>query len=218
MNLVTTYLKDRWVLIIGVVAVLCVGTAMFALRSPAEVDRNASARPVAQIETDQQTFREQFAVMRTSPNVLPHEWLIQDDKIDRNSGREIAPTNDSALRRAGGFPLTSRLWIAQRSDGSECLLAQPEGFQGPAQSCSTAKNALAGRMFMTQSRSRTDVEIYGLVPDGVDSVTIGFADGTSGQLPVSNNAYSAKFDRPTATVSFSDATGEKVEWTAGIDG
>ncbi|HZV76062.1 MAG TPA: hypothetical protein VFF79_20310 [Conexibacter sp.] len=71
---------------------------------------------------------------------------------------------------------------------------------------------------MTQSQSASDVELYGLLPDGVDAVTVTFADGSSTTLPVAANAYAARFAKPTASIAFADANGVDHKLVAGSEG
>lgn len=57
------------------------------------------------------------------------------------------------------------------------------------------------------SGSASDVQLVGLVPDGVATVTVSFADGTSQSLGVQSNAYALRSDIATETVSFDGPDG-----------
>jgi hypothetical protein len=62
--------------------------------------------------------------------------------------------------------------------------------------------------------SKDDVEIYGIVPDGVASVWVELADGSREKLSVSDNAYAARFSQATKRVEFEDANGETMNLSA----
>jgi hypothetical protein len=156
----------------------------------------------AQAAQAQAAFAERFALLRGGEaQGLPDQSVLQDPGVDRAAAREIVPAG-------GATAPAARLWVAPRYDGTQCLLAQPADAQGPAEACADVEQATGGYLLLTQSASEDDVELYGLVPDGVERVTVAFADGSSATLPVQGNAYAAQVGRPTQSVSFTDATGE----------
>jgi hypothetical protein len=175
-------------------------------QSPAEADDRLAA------------FREQFALLRTPAAAsIPAKAVIVDPGVDRASAREIVPASTARLAAAGARSPQERLWVAARDDGTQCLLALSEEADGPAQVCATPEQAVAGYFLMTTGWSRSRVAIYGLVPDGVEAVTVALRDGTSVVLPVEANAYAAELDVPTQSVSFTDGAGAKHELNAGVD-
>lgn len=163
-------------------------------------------------------FATQFAALRGSSEAIPAASVIRDPGVDRAAAHEIIPASSSALAKVGAEVPQARLWVAPRNDGTECLLAQPADAQGPAQLCASREEAANGQLFMTQTMSASDVELYGMVPDGVDAVTVTFSDGASTTLPVSANAYAARFTKPTASIAFTDGNGVDHKLAAGSDG
>ena len=75
-----------------------------------------------------------------------------------------------------------------------------------------------GYFVMTLTPDADHVELYGLMPDGVDAVTVTLADGTTSELPVVDNAYLAQFDQATSTISWHDADGVEHALNAGSNG
>lgn len=167
---------------------------------------------------EQAGFAAQFAALRGAGDAIPAASIIRDPGVDRGAAHAIAPASSETLAAAGAAVPRADLWVAPRDDGTECLLAQPADAQGPAELCASLDEAGSGHLFMTQSKSESDVELYGLVPDGVEAVTVTFADGSSTRLPVADNAYAARFAKPTATVAFADASGAEHRLVAGSDG
>jgi len=168
-------------------------------------DRNAAAHD---------GFGAAFATLRGAGAALPAESVVQDPGVDRSAAHEITPVASEAAAKAGAAAPKARLWAAPRYDATECLLAQPADAQGPAQLCATLEQAIGGYLFMTQSASASDVELYGLMPDGFGSVSVTFGDGSSIRLPVVENVYAARFEKPTAALSFVDAAGMEHTLTA----
>lgn len=177
-----------------------------------------AAQPLAVAAGGWARFADEFSIFNDSAKLsLPKESVVTDDGIVRSNARELAPPSAAAMRGTGAASARSRLWVAAREDGTQCLLAQAANFDGPAETCASADEAKAGTLFMTQSWSASDVELFGLVPDGVASVTVTFADGSASKLPVSGNAYAGRFSKPTASITFTNAVGETFEHNAGVD-
>jgi len=176
------------------------------------------AAAAGEVAAAQAGFQERFAALRGPGAAIPAASVIRDPGVDRAAAHAIVPASAAQLAKAGATAPGAQLWVAPRDDGTQCLLAQPADAQGPAELCSTLDEADAGYLFMTQSKSASDVELYGVVPDGVDAVTVAFADGSSTTLPVASNAYAAHFDKPTASIAFTDANGVDHKLVAGSDG
>lgn len=179
-----------------------------------------SQPPAAVVAASEAAFEDSFALLREpGGESIPATSVITDSALDVGGARQLTPA--SAARSAGeeGDPEApeAAVWVAPRADGTQCLLAQLPEADGPAQTCASAERAIDGYFVMTQSRSATDTEIYGLLPDGVDSVDVALADGTTATLPVVSNAYLARFDQPTVSITWID--GDDVEQTlaAGTD-
>jgi hypothetical protein len=174
-------------------------------------DANAAADRVA-------AFHASFGLLRDAPNAVSATSVIRDPQVERGEAHALSLASEDTLARAEATRPHAAVWIAARTDGSECLLAQPADAQGPAESCFTPDQALKGYAVMTQSRNASDVDLYGLVPDGVNQVSVTFTDGSTSGLPVVRNGYAAHFEKPTASVAFTDADGVRHELIAGIDG
>lgn len=208
--------------IVGIVAVLANATHADSPAAGTVGARTVPFFPPAaapdQVAAAQAGFQAQFAALRGSANAIPADSVINDPGVDRSAAHEIVPASASALAKAGATVPNARLWVAPRDDGTQCLLAQPADAQGPAELCAALEEASSGYLFMTQSKSASDVDLYGVVPDGVDTVTVRFADGSSTTLPVTANAYAAHFTKPTASIAFTDANGVDHKLVAGSDG
>ena len=98
------------------------------------------------------------------------------------------------------------LFIAGGPNDTVCLLALPPGADGPGGQCTTAEVAASGRSVVTLERGAT-VDIYGVVADGIQQVTVTLADGTAAVLPVSGNTYTATLPGPRRTVSYDGPNG-----------
>ncbi len=166
----------------------------------------------------QAAVAQRFALFRAEQTVVLASMVIQDPGIDRTAGRELTVASAAVLARSNATTPEARIWVAPRYDGTVCLLPLMRDAQGPAEACATADEADSGHLVMTQSRSSSDVDVYGLVPDGVDGVVVQLADGSKHALPVLDNAYAAHFAQPTESVAFEDASGAMDELTLRSDG
>lgn len=174
--------------------------------------------PAAVVAAGEAAFADSFALLREpGGESIPATSIITDAALDVGGARQLTPASSARLARSDGDPEQpdATVWVAPRADGSQCLLAQLPEADGPAQTCSTAARAVDGYFVMTQSRSTRDTEIYGLLPDGVDSVDVELADGTTATLPVVSNAYLARFDQATVSISWLDGDGIEQTLVAG---
>ncbi|MDO8211332.1 hypothetical protein [Conexibacter sp. CPCC 206217] len=172
----------------------------------------AEAQPSAAVVAERrQVFAQNFALLRTrASGDIPATAGLDDARIDLGAARRIEPA--AATRRASGDDEPeapdATVWVVPRSDGAQCLLAQmTEAGQGYL--CSAPAEAVHGYFLMTMSPDDGHAEIYGLMPDGVDSVDVDLADGTTVTLPVVDNAYMAKFDQMTTSITWEDADGSE---------
>lgn len=104
------------------------------------------------------------------------------------------------------------IYIAGGVGDTICLLALPQRAAGPTGQCVAPNVATAGRSVMTMEHD-SEIEIFGLVPDGVNEVGITLASGAAVSLPVRNNIYSALLPGAPATVGF-DAAGQHIRVNA----
>jgi hypothetical protein len=111
-------------------------------------------------------------------------------------GAKLTPLAGTARAAA------SDIYVAGGLGDTVCVLILPVGASGPTGECLAPQIAEAGRLVMTLGHGGQEVEIAGVVPDGVDEATATLASGQRVELPVRGNLYSAVLPGPTATVSF----------------
>lgn len=158
-----------------------------------------------------------FAVLKRAQTAL-------DSLFRRNGGAMSTEYYDDqahaaqrvAPLRGVGRPTDSSIYIAGGPDQKVCLLELPPGADGPGGECNSAAVAQQGMAILTQERAAPDadgvgvgggVDIMGIVPDGVDSVTVKLGNGDTSTLPVSGNLYSANMPSATSSVTFTDQSG-----------
>jgi hypothetical protein len=181
-------------------------------------DPSASSQSPAELE---EAFAADFALLRTPGGAdIPATARLDDPGLRIDESRRLTPPPSRVLARvstsgdADPQDPDAIAWVIPKDDGSQCLIAYLTDVQQFGTGCAYPADAVAGRFVLTLSRTGEDAGIYGLMPDGVDSVTVDLADGSSAELPVVDNAYMALFDRPTEAVRWTDAGG--VEQTVNI--
>ncbi|HST43522.1 MAG TPA: hypothetical protein VLK58_28610 [Conexibacter sp.] len=182
--------------------------------SPAYPFEQPSAAVVAAREAE---FEEQFALLREpGGETIPASTHISDAALDVGASRQLTPPPASRLAGEGVEQPESMVFVTPRADGSQCLLSVEPGTHGPHQTCAYADQAVDGYFVMTATGLDGATEIYGLLPDGVDEVAVELADGTSVTLPVISNGYMARFDQPTATITWTDGDDVERSLMAGV--
>lgn len=175
-------------------------------------DARPSAAVVAELEAE---FEEQFALLRQpGGDDIPATTNVDDDSLDIAASRQLTPP--PAARLAGDDDVEepeALAFVTPKDDGSQCLLVVRPGAYGPGQTCAFADQAVDGYFLLTYSPDNVTSELYGLMPDGVDEVTVDLADGSSVTLPVISNGYMGRFEQPTVAVSWTDA--DNVEQSLG---
>jgi hypothetical protein len=132
---------------------------------------------------------------RARGGMMDHIFVDQTylaSKLSPTSGRGRATDSD--------------IFVAGGPNDSICLLNIPPGADGPGGECVGTQDAQTGRAVVTQERG-SDVDIFGVVPDGIGEVTVTLADGTWTVLPVSQNVYSATLASATKSVSWDGPDG-----------
>jgi len=175
----------------------------------------SAASPYARIAPG---ISDQLAVLRRPLNdgdAIPTGVQVTDGYIDWAHARRIAPVAPDGA--PGADRTSSALWLSPATGGTVCLQPKPPEADGPALACADAGQVAAGQLVMTQTWDRSNVVLYGVVPDGVTSVRVTFEDGSARSLPVDENVYSARFDKPTRTVAFTDADGGRHVVNAGTE-
>jgi hypothetical protein len=169
----------------------------------AEASQPASSMqgPAAPTEVADELARD-FALFRRP--------VTKDDYPD--VGRAIAETQGLAralTRRVASPAPEVQAWIAPTATGV-CLLMLHPGYESAGGGCSdTYAPASAGELFQAQVDGK-HVDVIGLVPDGVSSVTITLDDGSVEQLSVRENVYAARFEHGTEEVRFEGPDGGRV--------
>jgi hypothetical protein len=167
------------------------------------------AAPAAEAAAARAAFAERFALLRGRETVTLASVVIDDPGIDRRAARAVRFASEETLAASGAATPRELAWIAPRHDGTECILGMSPGADGPGEVCGSAEQAVAGYLLTTTSWSDRDVEIVGLVPDGVATVVVQLRDGSGSELPVVGNVYAGRFEQHTDAVAFSDGSGER---------
>jgi hypothetical protein len=117
------------------------------------------------------------------------------------------PAGRTPLTGAALHPDDGKIFVAAGPESSVCLLLIPDGADGPAGQCGKADSLGSGRSVVTINYSDRDVALAGLVPDGVDHVSVTLVDGSVVELAVVDNVYRGRFGVPTKSVSFKGPDG-----------
>jgi hypothetical protein len=110
------------------------------------------------------------------------------------------------LARSTDTP-AGKVWVVP-ADQRICL--RVEDSVGPAWTCVPTDQAEQGRLMLSlrSPDGSTPVSVYGLLPDGEQGAKIAAADGTSRDLPVSDNVFGARLTDVSKT-SFVDGDGKR---------
>lgn len=108
-----------------------------------------------------------------------------------------------------GAPTPDDIYVAGGQGDLVCVLYLPRDAEGPGGECVSPEDAAAGRSAFTVEQGR-GAEVFGLVPDGVDSVTVTLANGDTVKAPVQDNVYSVLVPTPSAKVTFKGPDGPVV--------
>lgn len=136
--------------------------------------------------------------------------LNREDIVD---ARRVLPSEPAWLVPAGGgdLCLVRLLYPLVRAVGGAALPP------APVVDCASQANALAGKLVTTQSLSATSagasvpIRVIGVVPDGVNSVTIGSQSGSRMRVDVLRNGYVAVLREPTEVIFVVQDQGRSVE-------
>jgi hypothetical protein len=146
----------------------------------------------------------------------------------RSSRDDVALGESSAMAEPGAAldaarrvaDLGSRaVWFAPSADGFCFLhrdLSNPREV-GPGASCFSTATALRGDAWMSSGNTEDGGAAFvALVPDGVSSATVNFADGTSAVVPIQNNTLALRLTKPVQGYTYSDGRGT-VNVAAGVE-
>jgi hypothetical protein len=132
-------------------------------------------------------------------------WVSEPSRYAAASLPEIASARE--LRHNG----RRRVWIARSTRGGVCLLvfapelaADPGHAHSVSASCGTRSEIARGVAYVAQTSSRVRRSrslVLGLVPAGVQAVSVTLADGRHQAVPVSLNLYSAELTGRVVTLT-----------------
>ena len=159
-----------------------------------------------------------------SANVVAHFGVLArpqtaadaiGDRVDANT---LAGFNPALARRVSPDP-RSQMWVAPADGDAICLVDAPIIARGelPSAHCHTLAQALEGKT-VAVAGSAPQVEIRGLVPDGVREVVVQLADGSTVNASVRDNAYDLIVDKATARISYTDGSSTTTLAAPSIDG
>jgi hypothetical protein len=106
---------------------------------------------------------------------------------------------------------TGRIWVVPGDDAICLRVLDPS--DGDGWVCATAADADSGQLIGALRSSPDDTGpafVHGLVPDGVDEVTVTGPDGSTTTLPVTDNVYATTLPATPATVTFTLSDGQEV--------
>jgi hypothetical protein len=121
-----------------------------------------------------------------------------------SSGEGDEPIASSMTTIALGKPNIT-LTIAKSTRGGVCVFVERSGARGVGGSCGSAELLRTG----TTAEVREDsgqITIAGVVPDGVSSESVQFANGTSETVPVVDNGWAVE-DAPASMANSSNVVG-----------
>lgn len=150
------------------------------------------------------TLAANFAILRHEP-VHPNGLIdAQVELMTRTMGLDVEKAQPIA-----NVNTKADLWVAPTADGV-CLLNLPPGTFGPGAACSHSGDSLGGQRMSYTIYSDRDIDAAGLVHDGVSSVSLTLKNGSTLDLPVRQNVWSAHVSSEPAQVQFKDPDGTTV--------
>jgi hypothetical protein len=190
------------------VAVLVLGIAGLSLALAAAIAQGDGTTPAAgypQVTTIEEEAQDAVAVLdepQTTTDEMPTEIA---EGLDDEAPFGMNP--DLSRRPIGS--ISNSVFIVP-ADGHICL-AVTNGDAGAALSCPDTEdvaNGEAGAATMTLEGNA--IGVYGLVPDGVDTVTVTIEGDAPEVIEVEDNAYFAGFPEGTLieTIGYSGPSGE----------
>jgi hypothetical protein len=142
---------------------------------------------------------------------LPADRTVNAPPFYADQVHHVTPTAplDGPGRTAPGD-----VYIAGGSDDRVCLVVLPvlepgpSGPTGPAGECHGLAMATKGMTFLTMERDGgAEVDVFGIVPDGVATVNLTLADGRRSTLPVHDNVYSVEVVGTPRSIGFTGSAG-----------
>jgi hypothetical protein len=203
----TTHIGRRSLLAVALAAIAAAALALVLLgghRGSADAASGLVSAPSANVVAH-------FAV-------LGHAQTSADTLASYVEANTLAGFNPALARRVSPDP-RSKMWVAPADGDAICLVDTPiiSPHELPAAHCHTLAEALEGKT-VAVAGSAPEVEIRGLVPNGVQQVVVHLADGSTAIAPVRDNAYDLVVDKATASISYTDGTSTTSLSAPSIDG
>jgi len=165
-----------------------------------------------------------------SPALAPTAALESLRSVEPRSDAEDAALTRArgSLTRGGSIPVEYRELTAARLVGTSegldlyavggprslCVVTAPHGsLRGMSVGCGRSPEATDGSRPVGGVGKTPDgrQRVYFLLPDGIDAVSARYADGTTRELPVTDNLISLTSEEPVDTLTWTDADGRQGE-------
>jgi hypothetical protein len=115
---------------------------------------------------------------------------------------------EPAQARHVTLPNGSDAWVIPGAAGA-CLFVQSSPSQENGGACGSVASANAGTIMLVTSNQSTGAKaVFGLVPDGSESVTLTDSEGSTTQVPVSDNVYETTVSPHSQSITVRDAQGK----------
>lgn len=167
---------------------------------PAGSGSSAGQQPVQSVDADQAAS---FGVLRrgaTAQDRLSSQAL----EFVRNAMTDVTGAGGDLARRAR---VTSAGTVVHVIPGRGwiCLYASRSGVDGGSGTCNRTSEAMRGFVAGADVPSPGVIRGFGLVPDGVDGVTLRSRDGSAERVDVEGNVYVFETARAPQQVEWRDA-------------
>ncbi|MBI4897599.1 MAG: hypothetical protein HY827_04440 [Actinobacteria bacterium] len=160
-----------------------------------------SVQPIAATKNVAPALAAGFGVFRRA---VPTESGISTKQVETVVATDgVAP---QLAQRIGGTKSKAAVWLAPSTSGM-CLLSLAPGDSGPAAACGPIDGRWRGQDVTTIHYAADDIDVIGVVRDGVKQVIVNFRDGSSMALPVQDNVYSVNVSKPPESVEFTGPNG-----------
>ena len=159
----------------------------------------AEAAPVSSIQPDQADELAQLRRARSSDDALPPRW--GQDLTGDGGDEEHFGANPALSRRTG-----PGVWLVP-GDGFVCVANTTPDDGGMGLGCATPEDVDRGLLAPSDVDANGNGVVTGVVPDGVDRVTLVDRDGSTRTAAVDRNTYRAAIDAKIKEVRFTGADG-----------
>lgn len=195
-----TTIRPQFVLLAAVLALsLVAGSALAAVTHDDSPAKRADVTGVVP-----STVAQSFGVLRKEPVQPNGLTLKQVELLSKTTGLAV-----ELAQPISGAQTKADLWVAPSADGV-CLLMLSPGAYGPGGSCSRGDDPLGGQRMTYVIYADDDIDVAGLVHDGVSSVQLTLASGERLELPVEDNVWSTNVSSEPAEVQFELPNGTTV--------